>query len=120
MQSMPWSARLREQSIARQIMVLQLLVVLVLVLAALVLATLDARSDTRTQARSTAVAVAESVADSPVMQQALETSSPSTTLQPYAEQVRADTGVDFVVVMALDRTRFTHPDPSQIGETLHR
>ncbi len=116
MQSMPWSARLREQSIARQIMVLQLLVVLVLVLAALVLATLDARSDTRTQARSTAVAVAESVADSPVVQQALETSSPSTTLQPYAEQVRADTDVDFVVVMAPDRTRFTHPDPTQIGK----
>ena len=45
MQSMPWSVRLREQSIARQIMVLQLLVVLVLVLAALALATLDARSD---------------------------------------------------------------------------
>ena len=43
-----------------------------------------------------------------------------TTLQPYAEEVRADTGVDFVVVMALDRTRFTHPDPDQIGEAVHR
>ncbi len=116
MQSMPRSARLREQSVARQIMVLQFLVVLVLVLVALVLAALDARSDTRTQARSTAVAVAESVADSPVVQQALATPSPSTALQPYAEQVRADTGVDFVVVMALDRTRFTHPDTRQIGK----
>lgn len=116
MQSMRRPVRRREHSIARQIMVLQLLVVLVLVLAALGLATLDARSDTRGEARSTAVAVAESVADSPTVQQALESSSPSTTLQPYAEQVRADTGVDFVVVMALDRTRFTHPDPTQIGK----
>jgi sensor histidine kinase regulating citrate/malate metabolism len=37
-------------------------------------------------------------------------------LQPYAEQVRADTGVDFVVAMGLDRARFSHPDPAQIGK----
>ncbi len=36
-------------------------------------------------------------------------------MQPYAERARADTDVDFIVVMALDRTRFTHPDPAQIG-----
>lgn len=113
---MPWPARLREPSIARQIRVLQLLVVVVIVLAALGLATLDARSDVRERARSTAVAVAESVADSPTVVQALGTPSPSSSLQPYAERVRADTGVDFVVVMAPDRTRFTHPDPAQIGK----
>ena len=27
-----------------------------------------------------------------------------------------DTDVDFVVVMGLDRTRYTHPDPAQIGQ----
>ena len=37
-------------------------------------------------------------------------------LQPYAEHVRLDTSVDFVVVMALDRTRFTHPNPANIGK----
>ncbi|NYG56131.1 sensor histidine kinase [Nocardioides perillae] len=31
--------------------------------------------------------------------------------------MRADTGVDFVVVMDTDRTRYTHPDPARIGES---
>ena len=30
--------------------------------------------------------------------------------------MRADTDVDFVVVMALDRTRYSHPDPTQLGK----
>ena len=30
--------------------------------------------------------------------------------------MRIDTDVDFVVVMKLDRTRYTHPDPAQIGQ----
>jgi sensor histidine kinase regulating citrate/malate metabolism len=36
-------------------------------------------------------------------------------LQPYAEQVRADTGTSFITVLAPDRTRYTHPDPAEIG-----
>ena len=36
-------------------------------------------------------------------------------LQPFAEQVRRDTGTDFVVVMTTDGIRFTHPNPAEIG-----
>ena len=98
-------------------MLLQLLVVLVLVLAALALATLDARSDTRARSRGPQPWRWPSRWPTPPScSEALATPSPAPTLQPYAEQVRADTGVDFVVVMALDRTRYTHPDPSQIGK----
>lgn len=112
---MPPEDRPRESSVARQILLLQVLVVLVLVAAALVLATVDARSDTRDNARSQAVAVAESVADSPTVREALQEHNPTAIMQPYAEEVRVDAGVDFVVVMALDRTRYTHPDVEQIG-----
>lgn len=49
------------------------------------------------------------------MRSALRTADPSAVLQPFAEEVRRDTQVDFVVVMRLDRTRYTHPDPRQIG-----
>ena len=100
---------------ARQILLLQVLVVLVLVSGVLILATLDARRDSVEGARQSSVAVAESLADSPTVRAALRQPNPTTTLQPYAEDVRVDTGVDFVVVMALDRTRYTHPDPEQIG-----
>ncbi len=104
-----------ESTVARQILLLQVLVVVVLVGAALALATLDARRDTRDQAREQAVAVARSMADSPTVTDALRTSTPSDRLQPYAEEVRTDAKVDFVVVMAPDRTRYTHPDVAQIG-----
>jgi two-component system, CitB family, sensor kinase len=101
--------------VARQILLLQVLVVLVVVVVAVGFATYDARHSTRSHARDQAVAVAESVADSPTVRNALGTSDPSAVLQPYAEAVRKDADVDFVVVMKLDRTRYTHPNPKQIG-----
>jgi len=103
--------------VARQILMLQVLVVLMLVVAALGLAAYDARRDTREYARDKAVAVALAVADSPTVRDAMAGSDPCATLQPYAEDVRGDTDVDFVVVMELDRTRCTHPNPDLIGQS---
>ena len=59
--------------------------------------------------------MARSVADSPFVRRAVVAADPSARLQPFAEEVRRDTGTDFVVVMDTDRTRYTHPDPDQIG-----
>jgi sensor histidine kinase regulating citrate/malate metabolism len=98
------------------VLTLQVLLVLLLVACALGLAAYDARRDARASATDRAVAVARSVADSPTVLSALRTGDPTERLQPYAEQVRVDTDVDFVVVMDTDRTRFTHPDPTQIGK----
>ena len=108
--------RRSEGSVARQMLGLQVLVVVVLVLVALGLASYDARRDARTTASDQALAVALAVADSPAVRDGLRRPDPSASLQPYAEEVRSDTGVDFVVVMALDRTRYSHPDPDQIGK----
>jgi two-component system, CitB family, sensor kinase len=110
------SARGRESPVARQILLLQVLVVLVVVVVAVGFAAYDARHSTRQHARDQAVAVAESVADSPTVRAALRSGEPCSVLQPYAEAVRKDTDVDFVVVMRLDRTRCTHPNPQEIGK----
>jgi sensor histidine kinase regulating citrate/malate metabolism len=112
----PAAGARRESPVARQILLLQVLVVLVLVVVATGLAALDARRDTRDAARDEAVSVALSVADSPTVRQSLTTSDPTATLQPFAEEVRADTAVDFVVIMGLDRRRYTHPTESLIGQ----
>ncbi len=100
---------------ARQVLVLQLVAVLVLVVTALALATYDARSDIRASARDEAISVAQAVARAPVLHEALRTEDPSALIQPFAEAVRVDTGVDFVVVMAPDRTRYSHPSVEQLG-----
>lgn len=105
-----------ERSVARQVLGLQVIAVLVLVVTALALATYDARSDIRSGARDEAVSVAQAVARSPVLHEAMATGAPTALLQPYAEAVRVDTGVDFVVIMDTDRTRWTHPNEEQIGK----
>jgi two-component system, CitB family, sensor kinase len=105
-----------ESPVARQILLLQVAVVVVLVVTAVGLAAWDARHDTRESARAQATAVARSVADSPFVRQQVGAADPTERLQPFAEEVRRDTGTDFVVVMDTDRTRYTHPDTTQIGK----
>ncbi len=112
--------RRTDRSLARQVMILQALLVLVMVLAGLALAVYDAQARSRDRATERAVAVARSVADSPAVVAAVAAAGgadPTAVLQPYAERVRRDTDVDFVVIMDLARTRYTHPDPRRIGGT---
>ncbi|MDO9454570.1 sensor histidine kinase [Nocardioides sp.] len=106
----------RPVPVARQMLVLQVGVVVLLVLALLGVAAYDARRDARAEATERSLAVASAVADSPAVSEALSLTDPSTRLQPFAEQVRSDTEVDFITIMALDRTRYTHPDPANIGK----
>jgi two-component system CitB family sensor kinase len=106
---------LRDRPVARQVLLLQVATVLLLVVTGILMASYDARRDSRSRATQRAVAVAQTVADSPTVRAALRTDDPTAGLQPWAEEVRRDTDTDFVVVMGLDRTRYTHPDPSLIG-----
>ena len=105
----------RPSPVARQILVLQVLMVLVVVAGAVALAYVDARRSQLAAARDRALAVAVSVADTPQVRRAVSAANPSASIQPFAERVRRDSGTDFVVVMSLDRTRYSHPDPAQIG-----
>ena len=106
-----------ESPVARQILLLQVGVVVVLVVTAVALAALDARRDSREAAREQATVVARSVADAPFVRGVVGAADPTTALQPFAEEVRRDTGTDFVVIMSTDRVRWTHPDTSRIGGT---
>jgi two-component system CitB family sensor kinase len=108
--------RLRRWSLARQLLALQLLLLGVLLGVGGTSLFLETRSDTQDRARDRVTDLARSVAVSPYVQLALEQPRPADRLQPYAEQVRAATGVDFVVVMAPDRTRYSHPNASLIGK----
>jgi two-component system, CitB family, sensor kinase len=103
-------------SLARQLLVLQLVGVLVLVGVGALLAYLGAVQAAHDQARDKVVAVAESIADAPDLRTALVAPRPSDILQPYAEQVRADTDVDFVTIMNPAGIRYTHPNQSLIGQ----
>jgi two-component system, CitB family, sensor kinase len=106
---------MREWSLARQLLVLQVVIVGLIVAGGSILAYLDAARNTEDAARREVVAVAKSVADTPSTLAALSEARPSDTLQPFAERVRLDTGVDFITIMNPDGVRFTHPNPQEIG-----
>ncbi|MFE9693296.1 ATP-binding protein [Micromonospora sp. NPDC005806] len=106
----------RQWSIAGQLFALQAVVVTLLVLAGAAGAVVLARSDSQQAAREQVLGVAQTAAHSPEVRTALAAPDPSATLQPYAESIRRATKTDFVVVMAPDRTRYSHPNPKLIGQ----
>ncbi len=106
----------RSTPVARQILLLQLVVLVVVVLGSLALAYTDARRDAERAATDQVLAVARTVAESPAIDQSIQTADPSSRLQPYAESVRRDTGTDFVVIMDRSGIRWTHPEPTNIGK----
>ncbi|MCA6096028.1 SpoIIE family protein phosphatase [Streptomyces sp. SCA3-4] len=96
--------------------VLQVLIVLLLVVAAAATLLLQARSDRFDAARDRSLAAAEAFSHSPGLPEVMRGPDPSAVLQPAAEAVRRQGGVDFLVVMNRDGIRYTHPDPSLIGK----
>ncbi|GAA2355539.1 sensor histidine kinase [Saccharopolyspora halophila] len=110
-------ARGRPQwSLARQLFVLQVIVVAVVVLAGTALAFYDAQRQSSAAARDEVVALAKTLAAAPTVRDGLVAPEPAEVLQPLAERVRADTRVDFVTIMSPTGIRYTHPDPARIGE----
>lgn len=102
-------------SLARQLFVLQIIVVAVVVLAGAALAWYDADQRTEDTAREKVVAVARTLSAQPAVADAMASPDPTAALQPLAERVRAESGVDFITIMSPQGIRFTHPDPSRIG-----
>ncbi|CAM4493829.1 sensor histidine kinase [Nocardia ninae] len=103
-------------SLAGQAFALQLIVLTLMVAVGAVLAVVDARrhSDVTTTREVRDVAV--SVAEAPSTLSAVYTINPTALLQPVTERIRNATGMDFIVVMAPDRTRYTHTNQNMIGK----
>ena len=107
---------MRPWSLARQLFLLQAIVVAVVVAGVGVAAYLQVDQRAHDTTADQMLAVAHTLADVPDVRTAVAGPDPTARLQPLAEQVRRDTGTDFVVVMTVDGVRFTHPDTSQIGK----
>ncbi|MBY6683393.1 sensor histidine kinase [Rhodococcus sp. BP-316] len=105
----------RRRSVARQLLVGQLAVVVLLVTLGGALALVDARRDSDESIRREVVDIAVSIATAPSTVTALASADPTAALQPVTERVRIATGMDFIVVMSPDRTRFTHTTTELIG-----
>ncbi|MFJ3381531.1 ATP-binding protein [Curtobacterium sp. NPDC090217] len=102
-------------SIARRLFTLQLLFVVVGVGVGSVWAWASARSELEAAAAHQSSVIAVTIARNPFVVEQATTRDPSAELEPYALDVMRRTHTDFITIMAPDRTRWTHPDRSQIG-----
>ncbi|MFI6288214.1 ATP-binding protein [Streptomyces sp. NPDC051018] len=107
----------RPRSLAGQLFAMQVVLVTAIVAGCALFAYLTDRSQAEDTARLQSTATATAVARSPSVIAATRTERPTTALQPYAEGLRRAAGVTFITIMAPDGTRWTHPEPDQIGRT---
>ena len=112
---LPLRRRSPVPSLARQLLLLQALVVAVIVVTATAIAYVNAERTSVREAEVRVTAIVAALTESPLVVDAVTGPDPTEVLQPYVERVRGETGTSFITIMAPDRTRFTHPDPAQIG-----
>ncbi|MFF8608328.1 ATP-binding protein [Streptomyces sp. NPDC015346] len=107
----------RPRSLAGQLFAMQVVLVAAIVAGCAVFAYVTDRAQAEETARRQSTATATAVAESPAVVEAARSADPTALLQPYAESLRHHSGVTFVVIMAPDGTRWTHPEPAEIGRT---
>jgi sensor histidine kinase regulating citrate/malate metabolism len=109
---------MKQMSLARRLLAILVLAVVALTAFIGTAMYVDARDQTDQNAGRRTLAVAQAIADSPFVVEAARNApavDPSPALQPYAERVMRDAGLDFITIMAPDTTRWTHANPEQIG-----
>lgn len=90
-------------------------VVLVGAIVALLLV-FEAQRAVRAEAERVTRALSETIAATDAVGGTLTEDDPSADLQPYAEHIMAETGVDFITIMTPDGIRVTHRDRDEIGK----
>lgn len=103
-------------SIARRLFVANLLIVVAFIAVVGTATFTDARDRTYDEAGLRMAGIAASIAANPLVLQAAGSPDPSAVLQPYALDVMAGADVDFITIMAPDRTRWTHPRTEELGK----
>nr|WP_244962775.1 sensor histidine kinase [Cryobacterium roopkundense] len=76
---------------------------------------IDARDHSFDETEERMLSIATTIADSPLTLTAASAADPTALLQSYSLQVTQDAGLDFITIMAPDRTRWTHPNPAELG-----
>jgi two-component system, CitB family, sensor kinase len=109
-------SRFRRRGLSTQIFAFQALILVLTLLFGCLLALRASQQRLDHESERRALAVAQSVAASPEVAAAVATGDRSGAVQARAEAVRRTTGTSFVVVTDRQGIRFSHPDPTQIGQ----
>ena len=105
----------RRWSIAARLFALQFVFVILLTAASVGWLWADTSNSLYDEAARTSLTVASGIAVDPFVHAQLATADPSAELEPYALATMKATSTDFITIMKPDRTRYTHPNPAEIG-----
>ena len=107
--------KLRKWSLASRLLIGQLVFIVCLSLGLSLVLYFQAERDSHEESSERMLSVAGTVAADPVVQESVTAAEPSSVLQPFALRVMGAANIDFLTIMAPDRTRFTHRNGEQIG-----
>jgi two-component system CitB family sensor kinase len=107
--------RPRGGPLARRLFLIQLVLIVAVCIALSVTSYVTTMNNIREATAERVLSLAETLAHDPFVATAVTEDDPSAKLQPYAQTVISTAEVDFVTIMDRDRTRYTHPDPEQLG-----
>ena len=116
-QAQLWSNSTDRWSLSSQIFALLALMLLVMAVPVWWLSVRATEESVRGEAIARAQSTAMTLAESPWVDSAVTSADPTTALSATVEEIRVDNNLSFIVVMDTDGTRWTHPDPEQIGRT---
>lgn len=109
------AGRRRTTSAASRVFAVLLAAVVVVGAVVALLLVFEAQRAVRAEAERVTRALAETIAATDAVGEALDQDGASARLQPYAERLMSETGVDFITIMTPEGTRVTHRDPDEIG-----
>jgi two-component system CitB family sensor kinase len=110
--------KVRRRKLATQILASHLTILTVTVLLGFALFAVQEREQLDREYRTQALAIARTVAGIPTIRQAMEYGGGGNVVQSIAEQVRADSRADYVVVIDRDGVRHSHPTEALIGQRI--
>ena len=102
--------------LAYQILAFQVAIILLSALIGAAAAVWQASQELDRQSEQRSLAIAESVADNVSLQQALLAGDSTHSIQETAESIRHSTDASYVVVTDARGIRFSHPNPTLIGQ----
>ncbi|TNM53027.1 sensor histidine kinase [Brevibacterium sediminis] len=117
----PWRGRERFRArrggtLARRLFLVQLVLIVLVCTALSVTSYVTTLNNIRHATGERVLSIAETLAHDPYVTESVTGDDPSARLQPYALTVIDFAEVDFVTIMDRDGTRYTHPDPEQLGK----
>ncbi|WP_228282698.1 ATP-binding protein [Brevibacterium atlanticum] len=109
--------RPRGGPLARRLFLVQLVLIVIVCTALSVTSYVTTLNNIRHATGERVLSIAETLAHDPYVTEAVTGDDPTAQLQPYALSVIRTADIDFITIMDRDGTRYTHPDPDQLGGT---